>query len=125
LLLEAGGEEPNVAQVPAFDSLLFGSKLDWNYTTEPQNFNCDGHGCKFPRGKVLGGSSTINGMTYIRGFPEDYDHWAAEGNALFCSRGKKCMPTECTHFPNTFLCKCSFFSCFYVHLVQIQFSFLY
>jgi choline dehydrogenase len=81
LLLEAGGEEPDVTKIPAFDSLLFGGHLDWNYRTEPQEFNCGGKGCTLPRGKVLGGSSTINGMTYMRGFAEDYVHWATEGRA--------------------------------------------
>jgi choline dehydrogenase len=88
VLLKAAGEEPNVALVPAFDSLLSGGKLDWNCTTEPQEFNCGIEACKLPRGNVLGGSSTINGMTYVRRFTEDFNHWAAEGNVWFCS-GRK------------------------------------
>jgi choline dehydrogenase len=84
LLLEAGGEEPQEAQIPALHRMLYGSAQDWNFKSEPQKFNCDGKGCNYVRGKVLGGCSALNGMTYLRGFPEDYDHWAAEGTAFSC-----------------------------------------
>lgn len=60
-----------------------GSKDDWQYTTEPSPHSClgfiDGR-CKWPRGKVLGGCSSINAMMYVRGNERDYDDWAAMGN---------------------------------------------
>ncbi|KAJ8871914.1 hypothetical protein PR048_028254 [Dryococelus australis] len=80
LLLEAGGEEPEAAKVPAFAKLLWNSSLDWGYTTVPDNRSCGGNGCSWPRGRVLGGSSTINHMIYVRGNPADYDLWQQLGN---------------------------------------------
>jgi choline dehydrogenase-like flavoprotein len=82
LLLEAGGEEPKSAAVPAFTEALQETDIDWSYTTQPGNVSYAGKPCTCPRGKVLGGSSTINGMIYIRGNALDYDHWAELGNLL-------------------------------------------
>ncbi|KAF2904942.1 hypothetical protein ILUMI_01238, partial [Ignelater luminosus] len=83
LLLEAGGEEPKVAEVPSFAPMLQRSSIDWNYMTQPSPHSClarqQGQ-CYWARGKVMGGSSAINYMIYIRGSPEDYDEWAAMGN---------------------------------------------
>ena len=83
LLLEAGTEEPDVAAVPGLAPLLQGSSIDWNYRTQPEHHGCrsrrDG-GCQWARGKVLGGSSSINYMIYTRGNPRDYDEWAEMGN---------------------------------------------
>lgn len=72
LLLEAGIEEPKVAGVPAFAPLLQQSNIDWNYRTQPEHHSCLARtrgGCPWPRGKVMGGSSTINYMIYVRGNP--------------------------------------------------------
>ncbi|KAK4884070.1 hypothetical protein RN001_000341 [Aquatica leii] len=83
LLLEAGSEEPEVAEVPAFAPLLQRSSVDWAYLTQPSPTSClarPGGRCYWARGKVMGGSSTINYMIYIRGHPEDYDEWEAMGN---------------------------------------------
>ncbi|KAK1137812.1 hypothetical protein K0M31_002306 [Melipona bicolor] len=83
LLLEAGIEEPEVAEIPAFASMLQASNIDWMYRTQPEKYSCRsrrGGGCPWARGKVMGGSSTINYMIYIRGNPIDYDEWAEEGN---------------------------------------------
>lgn len=82
LLLEAGDEEPFAADVPSFIPFLQGnaSGMDWNYVSQPETRSCARKGCPLPRGRVLGGSSVINGMLYIRGNREDYDHWAALGN---------------------------------------------
>ncbi|XP_078040737.1 glucose dehydrogenase [FAD, quinone] [Augochlora pura] len=83
LLLEAGIEEPEVADVPAFASMLQASNIDWMYRTQPEAHSCRsrrGGGCPWARGKVMGGSSTINYMIYIRGNPKDYDEWAEKGN---------------------------------------------
>ena len=52
---------------------------DWCYWTDPDD-GIAGRCLQWPRGKVLGGSSAINGLLYVRGQAEDYDHWAALGN---------------------------------------------
>jgi choline dehydrogenase len=76
LLLEAGPDASAVDEVhvPAAYSRLFRSQYDWNYVTLPQE-RADGRPVYWPRGKVLGGSSAINAMIYIRGNPDDYDLW--------------------------------------------------
>jgi choline dehydrogenase-like flavoprotein len=86
LLLEAGGQEPDLTDVPAFASILRGSDIDRQYVTQNENVSCGGEPCSMPRGRVLGGTSTINGMLYIRGSPEDYDHWAKLGNLLLTGK---------------------------------------
>ncbi|XP_074042109.1 glucose dehydrogenase [FAD, quinone] [Leptinotarsa decemlineata] len=83
LLLEAGDEEPVVAEVPGFASALQGSSIDWGYSTQPSPKSClarDEGRCNWARGKVMGGSSTINYLIYIRGHPRDYDEWEEMGN---------------------------------------------
>ncbi|XP_074042098.1 glucose dehydrogenase [FAD, quinone] [Leptinotarsa decemlineata] len=84
LLIEAGDDEPAGAQVPSMVISYHGNKyIDWNYKTEPEKVACQGFPekrCSWPRGKVLGGCSVINGMMYTRGTPQDYDNWAAAGN---------------------------------------------
>ncbi|XP_044018253.1 glucose dehydrogenase [FAD, quinone]-like [Aphidius gifuensis] len=83
LVIEAGPEEPPVCQVPALYSDLPHTELDWQYQTEPQKLAClnnENQSCYWPRGKVLGGCSAINGMVYIRGSKQDYDDWANMGN---------------------------------------------
>ncbi len=80
LLLEAGGpdNEPDI-HIPARFSNLFHSKMDWDYQTVPQpglNMRRE----YVPRGKVYGGTSSMNAMVYQRGHPADYDAWAAQGN---------------------------------------------
>ena len=81
-LFEAGGEEPAVADIPAFGNDLKLSNLDWQYWTQPQSNACAGQPCQWPRGKVLGGGSTINDMIYNRGNKYDYDGWANLGTYL-------------------------------------------
>ncbi len=81
LLLEAGGEDRRrELHIPAGFVSLFKSKLDWAYETEPEP-GAANRTFYWPRGKVLGGSSSINAMLYIRGNRRDYDRWAAWGNA--------------------------------------------
>ncbi|XP_076222072.1 glucose dehydrogenase [FAD, quinone] isoform X2 [Nomia melanderi] len=83
IYIKAGIEEPEVADIPAFASMLQASNIDWMYRTQPEQHSCRsrrGGGCAWARGKVMGGSSTINYMIYIRGNPKDYDEWAEEGN---------------------------------------------
>ena len=81
LLLEAGGvdENPNIHD-PAGLFALRGGEEDWAYATAPQKHAAD-RVLHWPRGKVLGGSSSLNGMIYVRGHRTDYDHWAYLGNA--------------------------------------------
>lgn len=83
LLLEAGIEEPAFSSVPGLAPLQLGSKIDWNYTTQPDKHMCrsrPGGMCDWARGKVMGGSSTINYMIYTRGNMEDYNEWERMGN---------------------------------------------
>ncbi|WP_276250117.1 GMC family oxidoreductase [Haloarcula rara] len=80
LLLEAGKpDEKREIGIPAAFVELFESDVDWEYDTEPQTELHDRE-LYWPRGKTLGGSSSINAMIYARGQPEDYDHWAELGN---------------------------------------------
>lgn len=75
LLLEAGGPDLDAAiQMPVAFPTLFKSHLDWGFQTVPQRHAND-RGVHWPRGKVLGGSSSINAMIYIRGNPYDFDTW--------------------------------------------------
>ncbi|KAF5272032.1 hypothetical protein FQR65_LT05013 [Abscondita terminalis] len=85
LLLEAGGDENEISDVPALAGYAQMSEFDWMYQTSPPGDSkyCQamiGDRCNWPRGKVLGGSSTINAMVYVRGNKHDYDQWAAQGN---------------------------------------------
>jgi choline dehydrogenase-like flavoprotein len=77
LLLEAGGRDWHpFIHMPAGLAKLVGHKgVNWDYSTEPEP-HLDGRRLWWPRGKVLGGSSSINAMCYIRGVPADYDRWA-------------------------------------------------
>jgi choline dehydrogenase len=81
LLLEAGPSDLRFwVQVPiGYGKTFYDPRVNWMYRTEP----IDGLGARinyFPRGKVLGGSSSINAMVYARGQPGDFDDWAAMGN---------------------------------------------
>jgi len=80
-LLEAGGRDSNpMIHIPlGFAALMKDTNNNWCYQTDPEP-NMDGRQIEWPRGKVLGGTSSINGMVYIRGQREDYDNWAAQGN---------------------------------------------
>ncbi|MCX7301273.1 MAG: choline dehydrogenase [Rhodobacterales bacterium] len=80
LLVEAGGSNRNpVFTIPLLAGVAYWHKAsNWNYVTTPQP-GLDGRAIKWPRGKVLGGSSTINGMMYMRGNAADYDQWAQGG----------------------------------------------
>ena len=81
LLLEAGPRDTNLwIHVPLGYGRLFKEKtVNWMYQTEPEP-GLDGRSVFQPRGKVLGGSSSINGLLYIRGQQEDYDRWRQHGN---------------------------------------------
>ncbi len=80
LLLEAGGKDSaREIHIPAAFSKLFKTAVDWDYSTEPEA-QLHNRRLYWPRGKVLGGSSSINAMIYIRGNPADYDGWRGAGN---------------------------------------------
>lgn len=83
LLLEAGPDENEISDVPSLAAYLQLSPLDWAYKIQPTGRACLGmkNGrCNWPRGKVLGGSSVLNYMIYVRGNKNDYDHWESLGN---------------------------------------------
>jgi choline dehydrogenase len=82
LLLEAGGRDWNPwIHVPVgYFKTLHNPNLDWCYRIEPDP-GINGRRLDWPRGKTLGGSSSINGLLYIRGQRQDYDHWRQLGNA--------------------------------------------
>ncbi|HEY5146261.1 MAG TPA: GMC family oxidoreductase N-terminal domain-containing protein, partial [Polyangiaceae bacterium] len=80
LLLEAGGPDRSLrVHTPGLVGLLWRSRYDWAYFTSPQP-GLEGREMHWPRGKVLGGSSSINYMIYMRGHRDNYDHWRALGN---------------------------------------------
>jgi choline dehydrogenase len=75
LLLEAGPpDDADEIHIPAALNLLFQTTYDWDYRTEPQD-RAGGRAIYWPRGRVLGGSSSLNAMIYIRGSRADYDSW--------------------------------------------------
>ncbi|MDN5743741.1 MAG: GMC family oxidoreductase N-terminal domain-containing protein [Nocardioidaceae bacterium] len=79
LLLEAGGSHRNMnVQIPAAFAKQFKTKRDWDIVTEPEP-HLGGREIYHPRGKMLGGCSSMNAMMYIRGNRYDYDSWARSG----------------------------------------------
>ncbi len=82
LLLEAGGRDRNIwIHIPlGYGKLFNDARVNWLYSTEPEP-DLNNRNLIQPRGKVLGGSSSINGLLYIRGQPRDFDHWRQLGNA--------------------------------------------
>ncbi len=81
LLLEAGGRDRSLnVKIPAAFPKQFHTRLDWDFHTEPEP-HCEGRSLYVPRGKTLGGSSSMNAMLYVRGRPLDYDLWKAAGAA--------------------------------------------
>ena len=80
LLLEAGGwdRDPLICIPLGWPHILLNRKHDWMYFAEPEA-TMDGRGLECARGKVIGGSSSINAMAYVRGNRGDYERWAASG----------------------------------------------
>ena len=80
LLLEAGPRDwhPFIHMPAGLAKLVNRKGVNWDYDTAPEP-QLDNRTLWWPRGKVLGGSSSINAMCYIRGVPADYDGWAADG----------------------------------------------
>jgi len=81
LLLEAGGQDnyPWIHIPVGYLYCIGNPRTDWCFKTEAQP-GLQGRSLSYPRGKVLGGSSSINGMIYMRGQASDYDRWADMGN---------------------------------------------
>src|SRR5579859_1013070 len=81
LLLEAGGHDRHIwIHIPlGYGKLFDNAKVNWLYKTEPEP-ELNNRQIIQPRGKVLGGSSSINGLLYVRGQHEDYDRWRQHGN---------------------------------------------
>ncbi|XP_029037757.1 glucose dehydrogenase [FAD, quinone] [Osmia bicornis bicornis] len=85
LLVEAGGDENEISDIPLLAGYTQLSEFDWKYQTTPPTSSAYclamiGDRCNWPRGKVLGGSSVLNAMIYVRGNRRDYDNWARLGN---------------------------------------------
>ena len=80
VVLEAGGPDSSIwIRIPAgFTRTVYDTKLNWNYVTAAGD-HIAGRRIPFPRGRVLGGSSSINGHLYVRGQRHDYDTWAQAG----------------------------------------------
>ncbi|MDA3857101.1 MAG: GMC family oxidoreductase N-terminal domain-containing protein [Roseovarius sp.] len=81
ILIEAGGRDLNPwIHIPVgYFKTMHDPKLDWCYKTEADP-GLNGRRLDWPRGKVLGGSSSLNGLLYVRGQPQDYDRWRQMGN---------------------------------------------
>ena len=81
ILIEAGGQDRNpLIHIPAgYIKTMVNPSINWMFKSEPEP-NTAGRAIDFPRGKVLGGSSAINAMLYVRGQKADYDTWAQRGN---------------------------------------------
>ena len=92
LILEAGPMDRNLMiHIPAAVYKVYKDpSLNWNYFSEPE-IECNNRKIDLPRGKVVGGSSSINAMVYMRGHPLDYDAWADEFN-LEQWRFENCLP---------------------------------
>ncbi|PSN54408.1 Glucose dehydrogenase [FAD, quinone] [Blattella germanica] len=89
LLIEAGRQENYVMDVPLLATLFQLSEVNWKYLTQPSNNVCLGmtnRQCQYPRGKVVGGSSSLNFMIATRGSWESYDNWVRMGNPGWGSR---------------------------------------
>ncbi|MGB2534989.1 MAG: GMC family oxidoreductase, partial [Candidatus Puniceispirillum sp.] len=80
-LLEAGSRDLNPwIHIPVgYFKTMGNSSTDWCYSTEA-DAGLNGRAIPWPRGKVLGGSSSINGLLYVRGQPDDFNHWQQLGN---------------------------------------------
>jgi choline dehydrogenase len=100
LLIEAGGQDNYLwVHIPVGYLYCIGNpRTDWLYATEPAS-GLNGRSLRYPRGKVLGGSSSINGMIYMRGQARDYDGWGA-GDGHGANRGwswAECLPYFLKH----------------------------
>ncbi|KAF2881939.1 hypothetical protein ILUMI_24236 [Ignelater luminosus] len=83
LLVEAGDDPSSTSEVPAFYPSLQRTDDDWKFVTQPSSRSCQGmirKMCRIPKGKALGGTSSINNLHYMRAIPKDFDNWVSMGN---------------------------------------------
>jgi hypothetical protein len=138
LLLEAGGEEPDAADIPAFQPLTTQSHLNWFYESVPDSRFCGGKSCAFMTGKGLGGSSLHNEMLYSRGNRRIFDIWKEMGmfsffialiHHIFLSYSSPIysVSLSCPHSLHPPLYLSSFPLCFVVlsHFILLLFHFLF
>ena len=94
LLLEAGGPDssPFIHMPAGIARLVDDRRVDWRYQTEPEPA-LGGRRLYWPRGRVLGGSSSINAMCYTRGHPRDYDEWGDDRRAAVGAT-RTCCPSS-------------------------------
>jgi choline dehydrogenase len=103
LLLEAGAPDEEAREpiyTPSMFPHLFKTDVDWEYYTEPQS-EMNGRRLYHPRGKTLGGTSSMNAQIYNRGSPWDYDNWAALGNDGWSFDGMLSVFKRAEHFEGT------------------------
>ncbi len=89
LLIEAGVDPPMETNIPGLVASLWCSKYDWNYFVEKTEKACrsmNDNRRQWPRGKMLGGSSSTNTMVYVRGHQKDYHDWEKLGNPGWSQR---------------------------------------
>src|SRR6056297_2915970 len=93
LVIEHGGTDagPFIQMPGALSYPMNMKRYDWGYQTEPEP-HLAGRRLACPRGKVIGGSSSINGMVYVRGHARDYDHWRDQDGPLHVTRGPRDIP---------------------------------
>ncbi|KAJ8730229.1 hypothetical protein PYW07_017267 [Mythimna separata] len=104
LLIEAGDDAPMEADIPGTETKLIGSTYDWKYKAENNGISSQGlinGSVPWPRGKMFGGSSSINAMIYIQGNSQDYQTWYDEGNKEWsveevrrCFRKAECLQNQ-------------------------------
>ncbi|XP_063870481.1 neither inactivation nor afterpotential protein G-like isoform X2 [Scylla paramamosain] len=114
LLLEAGGEEPWLSSIPLAAPLLQGSRYDWKYMTTPQKKSSEalvGKRSAWPRGRVLGGSGSINYNIHMHGSPQDFQAWEQQYGATgwgFAEMKKYANKAECLRLrPKLFKEECT------------------
>ena len=102
-LLEAGGKDTNPwIHIPVgYFKTMGNPKTDWRYKTEADD-GINGRSIPWPRGRVLGGSSSINGLLYVRGQSQDFDNWRDLGNSgwdgmMFYRSSRKLKPGKVIH----------------------------
>ena len=95
VVLEAGPQDKDkFVHIPAAFPNLFRGAMDWDYLTEPQK-ELNGREIYWPRGKVLGGSSSMNAMMWVRGFAADYDEWGrVAGQPVVVRGGGQVLPAD-------------------------------
>ncbi|XP_064108137.1 L-sorbose 1-dehydrogenase-like [Macrobrachium nipponense] len=115
LLVEAGGEEPWLSKVPLSPVFLLRSKHDWRYLTAPQKKSMvamEGRQSSWSRGRVLGGSGTMNYNIHTYGSPQDFDAWESDYGAVgwgFSEMKKYANKAECWRLrPKVFKDQCAF-----------------